>query len=381
MFDVRNQGEGRGGVALGKKTKSSDTDGRGSARHGRYAAKRKAAELLREVAPKAAKRLSECGYRANDEVVSLKLSRRDKAAFVTGVMCCGSVWLCPNCALRISQQRKEELDGLLVAAKAAGKSIFLLTLTARHFRQDDVAVLRDQLRDALNHMRDGRAWRGLGVTGKGALAGAGTVTATEATHGWNGFHPHFHLIVIMAQPREEAERLLSGLRAEWHRSLATVGLDANEHGFQLQDGSAAGTYVSKFGAAEEMTLNTSKRGRKGSRTPWQLLEDARDGDAQAARAWVEYAEAFRGRRQLVWSKGLKAAYGIEELSDDEAAAAEEVERDIVVLKVWTVTEWKVARRRLCAILTAAESGGDLVAAETGPTDSERWRSQAVTVVD
>ena len=153
-------------------------------------------------------------------------------------------------------------------------------------------------------------------------------------------------------------------------------LSGNDAAFQVQSAQAAGAYVAKFGAAEELALQGQKRGRNGSRGPWQLLDDARDGCARSAAIWREYALAFRGRRQLVWSPGLKARFSIGETTDDEAAAeVDPAPPAAEVLRAWAGAgdRWRSARRRRVALVQAAEAGGSLDAAEYGPTDALRWQ--------
>ena len=85
---------------------------------------------------------------------------------------------------------------------------------------------------------------------------------------------------------------------------------------------------------------------------------------------------LRGRRQLVWSPGLKARFGVGETSDDEAAAeVDPAPPAAEVLRAWAGAgePWRAARRRRVALVHAAETGGDLRAAEYGLTDAERWR--------
>ena len=202
-----------------------------------------------------------------------------------------------------------------------------------------------------------------------------SVTATEVTYGANGWHPHFHILVIMQGQQDQAVSALDALLPVWLACLRGQGLAGERAALQAQGAAAAGAYVSAFGAAEEVALSGHKAGRQGSRSPWQLLNDARDGDRQAAALWIEYAAAFRGRRQLVWSRGAKARFGIDEISDDEAAA--EAAAEVETVRVWPRSagagRWRQARRRRCALLDAAEAGGDLDAAEYGATDAERWR--------
>jgi hypothetical protein len=84
------------------------------------------------------------------------------------------------------------------------------------------------------------------------------------------------------------------------------------------------------------------------------------GDRRAAALWQEYAKAFKGRKQLVWSRGLRAVLGlaVEEKSDEEVAA-EEVE-DAVVLAVLTLAQWRVilandARGELCDVASSGDA--------------------------
>ncbi|WP_197734889.1 hypothetical protein, partial [Photobacterium damselae] len=78
----------------------------------------------------------------------------------------------------------------------------------------------------------------------------------------------------------------------WKSICVRVGLSSpNEFGLDIQDGSQAGEYISKFGGdgeilttgkgkqitwdmMDEMTKGHAKLGRKGSRSPWDLLSDS-----------------------------------------------------------------------------------------------------------
>lgn len=255
----------------------------------------------------------------------------------------------------------------------------MLTLTARHDRQMKLAPFLDALKDAKRRLRQRREWRAI------KPVFVGSVTASEVTHGRNGWHPHFHEILVLDCPPADALALVEGLRSAWLSCLQAFGLSGADAAFQVQSAQAAGAYVAKFGAAEELALQGSKRGRNGSRGPWQLLNDARDGDAQAAAIWAEYALAFRGRRQLVWSPGLKARFSVAEVPDDEAAAeVDPVPPAAEVLRAWAGAgdRWQAARRRRVALVHAAQSGGSLDAAEFGVTDAERWRRLGVeSVID
>lgn len=78
--------------------------------------------------------------------------------------------------------------------------------------------------------------------------------------------------------------------------------------------------MSKWGCDRELTQWHRKAG-KGSRTPWDLLNESCQGNSKSRMLWLEFAEAFKGLAQLYWSPGLKARFGIEDLSDSDIAEA------------------------------------------------------------
>lgn len=371
----------RSGSALGINAKTVDHTAKHDRALSRVASKWAGANLLKASGSKlatVAKRLSHCGLVAFEPVVELRRNEATGEASFSGLKTCGSVWLCPCCSPRISVARKGELDMLLSGARTAGLSPVMLTLTARHDRSMRLAPFLSALKAAKQRFRQRREWK--------ALPFQGSVTATEVTHGGNGWHPHFHEIVLLDAAPADAVRLLGDLAAVWLRCLEAFGLSGEKAAFHVQGASAVGTYVAKFGAAGEVALHGSKTGRGGSRSPWQLLDDARDGDKRAAAIWCEYAAAFHGRRQLVWSRGLKARFGIGEVPDDEAAA--EVDPSpapqVVTLRAWfgSGDGWRQARRRRVALASAAEACGCLDAAEFGLTDAQRWaRNGNASVID
>ena len=80
----------------------------------------------------------------------------------------------------------------------------------------------------------------------------------------------------------------------------------------------------------------------------------------ASELFVEYAKTFKGRRQLVWSRGLKELAGIKERSDERLAEDEvrraEAEANEMVMGTFDKAEWKTIRPSRAQILQAAEHG-------------------------
>lgn len=368
-------GSASSGSSAGLVNNASKVDNgktRRALRLSKHAAKRKSAELLRGHDDKLASRISACCYVSHGHGVTLeRVSHSDGSvsAAIGGVVTCSSVWSCPVCSQRISTRRRDELNELLAWARAKGHAVVMLTLTARHNMRTDLPAFVGDLKEAQKKMRQSRTWRGLSIVG--------TVNATEVTHGRNGWHPHNHILMVLDASGDDPLAQVEKLRGEWLRQLDRLGRDGNDAAFTVQNATAAGDYVGKFGAGEELALGVNKLGRNGSRSPWQILADARDGCAKSGRLWIAYSLSFKGKRQLHWSNGLKELCGVKDVCDDEIGDDTEPEAVREVLRVWSGggNLWRHARRRLCALLDAAETGGDLDAAEFGPTDATRWRAE------
>ncbi len=365
---------GAGASALGSTAKYVGRSGYQEARQARYRWQRHAAKLLGGQG-----RVGLCRYAVVSTIqgvgVDLNTYDRDDGSTVTraafsGLQTCGSVWLCPCCSARISETRRSEMNQLLAWGRQNGLVPMMMTLTARHGRDDDLRQLLDRLKDAKRRLHQHRAWKAL----RGQIVGS--VTATEVTGGGrNGWHPHLHVIVL-TRPGTSLE----GLREPWLASLRSAGLDGAGAAFDVQDASAAGEYIAKWGAAEELALAGQKKGRsRDSSTPMQLLAASCDeGDVRAGQLWREYAAVFPGKRQLVWSNGLKAAAGIGEV-DDETAALDEAQEDQTQVEIAWIShnDWVLrgARRRRAMILNAAEIDGErgvseVVAAEEVTDEGE-----------
>lgn len=319
-------------------------------------------------------RVAGCLWAAAAQTVAL-VTRSGDARF-TGLQTCGSVWSCPCCSARISEVRRRELRQLeeWAGSPKRGLRLVMMTLTARH-RGRALSDMVDRLAKAKRRMQNRKGWQHLRESG----VLFGSVSVREATHGEDhGWHPHYHVLcLVRAGSDEEAAEILEPQRRAWVDCLRKEGLTGTlDRAFDLRNGDAVSAYISKhgryeddrkaatearpaWGIAEEMTLARTKRsrGEKG-RSPWQILRDAAAGDEASARLWQEYAIVMHGRRQQVWSDGLKAACGLVEVEDTEAAEGEEYTPDEdQQLAVWTRAQWRSVRQLRAALLAAAETGG------------------------
>ena len=121
--------------------------------------------------------------------------------------------------------------------------------------------------------------------------------------------------------------------------------------------------MTKWGLEDEMTKGHTKKAKAGGETPFDLLRAyLADGqDAQAAALFREFAECFRGKRQLSWSNGLKARFYVDEKSDEQLS--EELEDNAVLLGQITVNQWRDVLKvdgRGTVLEIAAQSGWEAV---------------------
>lgn len=296
-----------------------------------------------------------------------------------GLMCCGSTWACPCCSAKIAATRKSELQTAMTEASSRGWSVTMVTLTMRHHKGQALAELWDALAYAWGkRVVAGRAWQ----SERASFGVQGIVKLVEATHGRNGWHVHVHALVFTdGHSRHSPAGLGPVLFQRWREGLVAKGLRApaaRHGGLHVRtltgDLAALGEYFTKgvYGghaaAIESVALEVArgdlKDARFGNRTPFAVLADVvRLGEASDLELWHEWEQASHGRRQLTWSRGLRAELVAEpELSDEEVAAADEG-GDVVLLldrETWrTLCAERGARHTLLTLAALDNDGGQL----------------------
>jgi len=232
----------------------------------------------------------------------------------TGLQTCGSVWVCPVCAAKISEHRRIDVATGIQRWRDHGGVVSLLTLTAPHWVGDDLVRLLKSQALALTRFWSDRHVRRIFVD----LGVVGQVRALELTYGANGWHPHYHCLVF-GERMPELDQLVE-LYERWAHCCVKAGLGAPSaaHGLRWDDGSYADKYVSKWGLEHEVTKGHIKQS-KGGQSPFDFLRAAQQGDRQAGDLFKVYAAAFKGKRQLFYSRGLRVLLGLgAELTDAEA---------------------------------------------------------------
>lgn len=310
-------------------------------------------------------RVAFCMRRVQATTVDVLYSPDRQSAHYGGLMVCGSIWVCPICAAKISERRRAEVEQAITRCIADGGAVYLVTYTISHKRYDDLSTLLHAFLAARRRMRQGRAAQEL----RKRFGIFGTISVREVT--WskqNGWHPHCHELVFCSS-EIDIDKYDQAAREQWQRSTEHEGLSINEHGFSVSRtyGSVA-DYVAKFGreplhvpwgAATEMTKGHLKRGHTEEHlTPFAMLLLISQGCDDLKPIFREYAQWFKGKHQLVWSAGLRALFLGNEEETTDAELAQEEEQEIVLLRRLTRAQWftVLAKDARGQLLEVARSG-------------------------
>lgn len=293
--------------------------------------------------------------------VEVWYSPEHQTASFGGLVTCHSVWVCPVCTAKISERRRAEIQMAMAAWEAQGGSVALLTLTHGHSKHDPLSGLLQGEQKAIMRFFGCRE----GVRLMGTMGRFGHIRSWEVTHGRkrdlvvgkhsSGWHPHFHILLFL-----KIHWTVDSLRGfeDWAFQvwlsccrLANLPVPSRQYGVTLEDGSKAADYVAKMGLEEprntwgldaEMTKGHTKRAKDGE-TPFDFLRSCLVcEDAQGRALFREFATCFKGKRQLVWSRGLRERFDLGETTDAELAATPEA--DAYILSNLTRDDWRLVLR-------------------------------------
>src|SRR2546426_9509868 len=86
-------------------------------------------------------RVAFCMRRTSGATVEVYYSPEHQSAHYGGLLACGSVWVCPVCAIKISEKRRVELEQAIARCIEKGGVVYLATYTIAHKRSDNLSAL------------------------------------------------------------------------------------------------------------------------------------------------------------------------------------------------------------------------------------------------
>jgi hypothetical protein len=248
------------------------------------------------------------------------------------------------CGASILTHRALEMGAVLGQALAEGHVLGFGTLTMRHRQGQPLKALWEAAGAAWGDATKGRPWE----RDQAAYGLVGWVRVWEVTIGRNGWHVHVHFVAVLRAGVTAADfdALASGMFGRWSRKLVRAGLEApgrQGQEWHIVDGDQAaaelGEYLFKFADQQhetaavakslglELTHTVAGRSRDALKTRpvWSLVDEfASTGDVEPLGLWHEWEGTAKGKRQVGWSKGIRAKFApdVEELSDEEVADQE-----------------------------------------------------------
>jgi hypothetical protein len=261
---------------------------------------------------------------------------------------CASVWMCPVCAAKISEKRRSELATGISNWHDQSGSVVMMTITVQHnlktpFKKT-LAELQTAYESFLRSKPVKRLLDQMGVVGR--------IRALETTYGENGWHPHFHVLMFVNSDDKQLLRFENALLNEWKVVCKRKGMSTpNGHGLKLHDGSYAAAYVSKWGLESEMTKGHIKKSKTGyspfdlARFDLGLYAGAAKplSPGQARMLFREYAHCMKGKRQLVWSDGLRDLLGLKVEKSDKELVDEVEDLEVLFVSI-PLAMWKIIIR-------------------------------------
>lgn len=311
-----------------------------------------------------------CRYAMLGALVGWNLTP-EKRAFVSGTMICGSVWTCPVCTALIQEQRRQELAKVMEWARAKGFVPVMVTLTFPHRAWQSIEELLAMQAKALILLRKGAPWDRF----KKFIGYQAHVRSLEITYGQNGWHPHTHEMYFI-RAGVDPELFTQKIQSLWDSACRRSGLldlpdfsqaAFDKHAVDVKVNCSTVEYLVKLdrskrrsiAADAEMTKSAKKTGYGGFYEgvhPFGLVDLFLQGSFEAGERFLDYVSAMKGKRQLVFSPGLKKRAGLQEKTDEEVA--DEAPVGSVIVAMMGDHDWSLVRgRNLPFALEALENGG------------------------
>lgn len=300
-------------------------------------------------------RTCSCGVNRINAGADISIKYGSGKAYYGNLMLCGSVHLCPVCAYKISRKRAGQIAELIETFKERHPNgrILLLTYTIQHALDDKLKMLIGDLKKVLDASRSGRFHKSF--IEKFNIDGYIRSMEVRANR-VNGWHPHAHELLFLTDceltDEELIEQINMSLGAKYREKLEGLGYRTNEHTFDVRVTNGVEEYLTKSSIQLEISAGQSKQSKMGQLTysPFQLLSEySCTGDQWFSNMFGEYAIATFRKRQMTFSRGFLAKYGVNDQTDEEIINEQDTQSVDVVSIPFTI--WcEILRYQLRAVL-------------------------------
>ncbi len=299
-------------------------------------------------------RLACCNSKVNDFIepksIDIKEVNHDnaKSRHISGVIKCGSPWICPSCSATLSMTRGEQLKHMVECGREYGRAYGMAVLTVQHRPGQALGVPQNILNDIWRRLQQRRAYKDFKENNNIRFQHKGYEIMASIKNGKADWHPHFNIIYDYdtLEDMTKEEKIQYELRTA--RFLWNICNDIafKYHGIKLKepflqevtrehqgkDGTFLKThlqvkggvsfnldfveeYVTKFGLVAEATAGMYKNGN-GSFHPFQILDMIRQEDETMSkkekilliRMFRDYALATKGKSFFRFAPGSVKYY-------------------------------------------------------------------------
>lgn len=299
--------------------------------------------------------------------VHLLHNKKFNKAHYGNLMVCGSIWLCPVCASKISERRKKEL---VQGFNNWGGGLVMVTLTMRHNKKDHLQENLSVLDRAYKLLTHGRGWQDF----KKQFGIVGSVSNMEITYSDNnGWHPHKHIVYLINHVKLNQfqiklfrnildTRWLNCLSSAGGSGLSGVAMKCETVTSQKQ---RVAEYISEHDKDPKKELwsiesELTKSYYKSSSSYWSLL-DGWISDVTVFqknnKLIQEYARATKGRRSVVFSRGLRDLLNIgQDITDLEISKEKQENSELLMILANEIWKLVVKHNKRGELLKIASNG-------------------------
>jgi hypothetical protein len=288
-----------------------------------------------------------CGHYPIKKANNVPIVRgKNKSVFYSQLQTCKSRWACPICSMNINRKNADIVRDILYNAVVVdGNKAIVFALTLPHYKNDNLEKLSKFVVDAFSAITGDVKYKGQHRTRKGVkmittkglkqeFGVEGFIKALEVkrsrTFGW---HPHIHVAVILNPATEtHIQEFAESFIELWTKHVNLTCKKKAKRWCQdyqeIYDINGISDYTTKWDVAKELVESGKKE--DGSGIPvFKLIEMFQEtGDMEYIDDFLTYAKAFKGKSPITYSTDLKKKFlrGVEEKSDQEACAEEEIEK-------------------------------------------------------
>ena len=250
------------------------------------------------------KRINGCGCRPIDANKDFDVIKGQKGnVYLGNVQKCGMIWLCPVCLIKLNKHKLEWLKLTLDHHSKQNRKMSFNTLTIQHKRYSRLEDTMDLLQSVYRAVYKNRKLQSLKKEHQ-----IEWIYTMEITYGANGWHPHFHFLVVSKTDHSSVKEYNKLFKLLYKKEIEKRGLLYKEGVTidikSISNDNEIANYMTKQNAVYEITSNQNKTSYKASKNYLELVSDYIDNGVDHTNLLLEYSDATHRKRQHQTSRNF-----------------------------------------------------------------------------